>query len=63
MVTIDETPKLKQGNTYEFGFSGLSTDEKPVGTYRNMKIANGSTFFEMDNQAVKFYDEEGETWL
>ena len=62
MITIDGTPKQKQKETYEFDFTGLSTDTKPTITYNNMKIANGSTFFEMDNQAIKFYDEEGETW-
>jgi hypothetical protein len=42
---------------------GLSTDTKPTGTYEGKKIANGSTFFEMDTQVVKFYDAENDTWV
>ena len=63
MITIDETPKRKQNDTFEFSFSGLSSDTKPTGTYEDMKIANASSFFEIDTQELKFYDEEGETWV
>jgi hypothetical protein len=60
---MDDTPRKKQNKTYEFSFTGLSTDEKPTGIYRNFKIANGSTFLEMDTQKISFYDEEGQTWV
>ena len=63
MVTIDETPRLKQGETYEFAFKGLSTDTKPIGTYNGLSIANGSTFIEMDTKIFKYYDEGGGTWV
>lgn len=63
MITMDETPKLKQGNTYAMSLKGLSTDTKPVGEYQNLAIANGSSFMELDTKSLKFYDEEGGEWL
>lgn len=46
----------------KFSFYGLSTDDKPVKVYNGIKIANGSTFLEVDTHTVKFYDEEGAQW-
>ena len=43
--------------------SGLSTDTKPTGTFAGKAIANGSSFFEMDTQTVKFYDAENDVWV
>lgn len=63
MVTIDETPKLKHGGTYGFAFKGLSSDTKPTGEHAGLPIANGSTFIEMDTKHLKYYDEEGGTWV
>lgn len=63
MVTIDGTPRQKQGGTFEFDFTGLSTDDKPVEAHENMPIANGSSFFEIDTKKIKFYDEGGKSWL
>lgn len=50
-------------DTAEFSFKGLSTDSKPTGKYDGMTIGNGSTFFEMDNQTVYFYDGATSSWL
>ena len=47
----------------KFEFMGLSTDTKPTETYEGTEIMNGSSFFEMDNQAVKFYDETTKNWV
>lgn len=58
MITI-----AKDDTTEELSFKGLSTDTKPTVTYDDLKITNGSTFFEMDTQEVYFYDEEGSDWL
>lgn len=67
MITVDSTPKLKQGAKYEFPFSGLSTDTKPTVTYHyggaEMPIANASSFMEIDTKKLFFYDEEHETWV
>ena len=63
MITLDETPKLKAGGKYEIPLSGLSTDIKPTVTYKNMPIGNGSSFMELDTKAIKFYDEEHDTWV
>lgn len=62
MVTLDEIPKIMHNNTREFSFNGLSTDDKPIGSYEGMAIANGSTFLEVDTHTVYFYDEEGAQW-
>lgn len=63
MVTLDSTPELKHGGTYAMAFKGLSTDTKPVERYEKLKIANGSSFMEIDTKSLKFYDEEGEQWV
>ena len=39
-------------------FSGLSTDDKPVGDY-----STGSLFLEVDTCDVYFYDEDTSEWL
>ena len=46
----------------KFSFKGLTTDEKPVGSYKGSAIANGSTYLEMDTHTIYFYDEEGQKW-
>lgn len=58
MITI-----AKDDTTEELSFKGLSTDIKPTVTYDDLKITNGSSFFEMDTQEVYFYDEATESWL
>ena len=62
MVTYDANPTRRNDGKYEFSFKGLSTDTKPTGTWHNQGIANGSSFLEINTQAISFYDEEGETW-
>lgn len=46
-----------------FSFKGLSTDTKPTETWDNTAIKNGSSFFEMDTQDVKFYDAATDAWI
>ena len=40
-------------------YNGLSTHEKPVSN----KFAFGSTFFEVDTQALYFYNEDTSSWV
>ena len=47
----------------EFSFKGLSTDTKPVETYKGSPIANGSTFMEIDTKKLYFYDADGKQWV
>lgn len=47
----------------KFALNGLSTDTKPTETFDGKKIANGSSFFEMDTQEVKFYNAANDTWV
>ena len=61
MVTYKVQPQGE--DDFKFGFSGLSTDTKPTGVHDNMKIANSSTFFEMDTQECYFYDGGTDSWL
>ena len=63
MVTITDTAYSNSGLNYTLSLVGLSTDEKPTGVIQGLKITNGSTFFEMDTQKVKFFDEENTAWL
>lgn len=60
---ISYAVKSQEANNCLFSFKGLSTDSKPTGTYAGKAIANGSTFFEMDNQTVYFYDGGTNAWL
>ena len=62
-VSYDANPACRPDGTYEFSFSGLSSDTKPTESYKHMPIANGSTFLEMDTQELKFYDGEGKAWV
>ena len=59
MITND----IGYQNATKLALNGLSTDSKPTGTYEGKKIANGSTFFEMDTQTVKFYDADNDIWV
>ena len=59
MITND----IGYQNAIKLALNGLSTDSKPTGTYEGKSIANGSTFFEMDTQAVKFYDADNDIWV
>ena len=59
MVTNDTG--LKEGVL--MSLKGLSTDTKPTDTFNGQKIANGSSFFEIDTQDVKFYDAENDVWV
>lgn len=58
MITL-----VKDDTTNELSFKGLSTDTKPSVKYDDLKIINGSTFFEMDTQQVFFYDGDTDDWL
>lgn len=42
--------------------NGISTDEKPIGTFEGYPLSNGSTFYEMDTKKPYIYDEENEKW-
>ncbi len=61
MVTGARTEGNNEIST--FSFKGLSTDSKPTGEWKGSVIKNGSSFFEMDTQDVKFYDESTESWI
>lgn len=61
MITAVKTEGTELKGKFEF--MGLSTDTKPTETYEGTEIMNGSSFFEMDNQAVKFYDETSKNWI
>lgn len=61
MITAFRTTGTDEKGQFEF--KGLSTDQKPTGTYNDTVIENGSSFFEMDTQTVKFYNETTESWV
>lgn len=61
MITAFRTTGTDEKGQFEF--KGLSTDQKPTGTYIDTVIENGSSFFEMDTQTVKFYNETTESWV
>jgi hypothetical protein len=61
MITYDVNKQI--GNEAELAFKGLAADTKPTGTYDGYDLMNGSSFFEMDTQNVKFYDAENDVWV
>lgn len=42
---------------------GLSSDEKPKGTWLRRTVANGSIFHEIDTGDEYMYDEAGKQWV
>lgn len=46
-----------------FTFKGMAADSKPTGTWEGTTIKNGSSFFEIDTQDVKFYDADTDSWV
>lgn len=61
MVTL-----TKIGNEYNskiLEISGLSTDEKPIGTIDGVAITNGSVFKEIDTGNEYSYDVESSQWI
>ena len=61
MVTMNKVGSQYSYNAMEI--YGLSTDEKPIDTFKNRFIANGSVFVEMDTAKVYFYDEDTDQWI
>lgn len=41
---------------------GNNTDTAPNGTFQGSELMNGSSYFNMDAQTVKFWDEENAKW-
>lgn len=65
MITYDVNQTVTDDNKwlYEINFKGLSTDQKPVRTYKNMPIGNGSTFLELDTMNISMYDGRNNRWV
>jgi len=61
MITCDGFRGTATGAVFEL--VGKSTDTKPTGKYMGMNIDNGSSFFEIDTQSVKFYDDSNDSWV
>lgn len=51
-----------QSNTDVLEIVGLANDTKPIQTYQNQPITNGSTFLEMDTGKVFIYSAGDDTW-
>lgn len=61
MVTL-----TKIGNEYNaqvLEITGLSTDEKPIGSIDNIAISNGSVFKEIDTGSEYLYNAESNKWV
>lgn len=69
-VDVDKVVKYNEPtspNKAVLSLKGLSSDTKPTVTFEDAtnkyEIANGSSFFEMDTQEVKFYNESANVWV
>jgi|P827metagenome_2_1110787.scaffolds.fasta_scaffold02940_13 hypothetical protein len=60
---ITYAKKVQSQDAFQFEFNGLSGDTKPTVTFEGAKIANGSTFMEMDTKTLYFYDAENNAWV
>ena len=60
MVTCNKIADKSNNNYLEL--YGLSTDVKPTDTVDNLKIKNGSTFYEMNTKRCFIFSEENATW-
>jgi len=61
MITVKNFVGTALGGRFEL--VGKSSDEKPTDMFLGMAIDNGSSFFEMDTQEVKFFDLDAHTWI
>lgn len=61
MITNEN--QFESTQTTQFNLYGLSTDTKPTGKFDGRDIGNGSSFFEMDTQEVKFYNADTNAWV
>lgn len=61
MVTLTKIGDEYNQQTLEI--TGLSTDEKPIGTIDGITITNGSVFKEIDTSAEYLYNAETNTWV
>lgn len=61
MITAERTGGTLEAGTW--AFKGLTTDTKPTQEWEGTKILNGSTFFEMNTQNIKFYDADSQSWV
>lgn len=62
MITLLGEPRRWGDGTFNIKLAGNSGDTKPTKEYDRMKIANASTFFEMDTVRMYFYDKDSESW-
>lgn len=42
---------------------GNSSDTAPMGSFEGSELMNGSSYFNMNNQTVVFWDEENQEWV
>lgn len=61
LYKLENTDIRPDGDYISVEFRGLAGDTKPV-EYNGKKIANGSTFIEIDTGKVFLYDIESEEW-
>jgi len=50
-------------NKADISFKGLSGDTKPVTSWEQYLIGNGSSFMEIDTKKLKFYNETANEWV
>lgn len=62
MITYDTIRDSIDDGKQKMIFSGLSTDEKPLEEYDGIKIANSSTWRNIDDGKYYGYDEAGKAW-
>lgn len=58
MISLKYNPKYDD----TMKFYGLSTDEKPLDTFKGIKLMNASYFYEMDTSISYFFDAENKIW-
>lgn len=61
MVTV-MLRENKNNTLARFDFAGLSSDTKPTKTYDGYAVENGSSFLEIDNSSLYFYDAKAAKW-
>lgn len=61
MVTGFRTEGTEEKGKWEL--QGNATDSAPNGTFEGSELMNGSSYFNMGDQTVKFWDEENKAWV
>lgn len=61
MVTGFRTEGTETKGKWEL--QGNASDTAPSGSFEGSELMNGSSYFNMSDQSIQFWDEENQAWI